>query len=55
MLTKRYNKSFKRHSILFKRDLFIVLISLLLNIEKEMCGIFVFVTALFLLFRFLFC
>ena len=37
MLKKRYNKSFKRHTMLFKRDLFIVLISFLLNIGKEMC------------------
>ena len=54
MLKKRYNNSFKRYIMLFKRDLFIVLISFLLNIGKE-CVIFVFVSILFSLFRFLFC
>ena len=46
MLKKRYNKSFKRHIMLFKRDLFIVLISFLLNIGREMC---------YFCFLFLFC
>ena len=47
MLKKRLNKSFKQHTMLFKRYLFIVLISFLLNIGKEMCLFFVFVTVLF--------
>ena len=37
MLKKPYTKSFKRHTMLFKRSLSIVLISYLLNIGKEMC------------------
>ena len=40
MLKKRYNKIFKRHTMLFKRDLFIVKISFLLNIVKEMLSLF---------------
>ena len=53
MLNKRYNNSFKRHILLFKRDLFIVSISFLLKTERK-CVIFVLVSVLFLLFRFLF-
>ena len=53
MLNRRYNKSFKRHIMLFKRDLFIILIFFSAKYRKG--NVSFFVSVLFLLFRFIFC